>query len=240
MKRLNLIGKKYGRLTVVEFAEDHIDTKGNHRTQFICKCDCGNENPIIVLGSNLKRNNTKSCGCLQKEMASKLNQKYNSFDLKGNYGVGFDCNRKEFYFDKEDYNKIKDYCWVIDVYGYVVSSNNKIRMHRLLLNAPSETQIDHIDGIRHNNKKNNLRLATSQQNAFNAGLKQDNKSGYKGVSWNKNRNKWVSTITKNGKTIYLGLFKDINDAINVRKEAEIEIQGKYARKEEFLLNTFTK
>jgi hypothetical protein len=59
----NEIGNKYGRLTVIERAEN--TPRGE--AQWLCKCDCGNTG--IFLGTNLRRGNTKSCGCLQREKA---------------------------------------------------------------------------------------------------------------------------------------------------------------------------
>jgi len=64
-KRLELIGQKFGRLTVIKFS--HIDKSGH--TYWKCKCDCGNE--TIVQGSSLKNGNTKSCGCLYAESTVK-------------------------------------------------------------------------------------------------------------------------------------------------------------------------
>ena len=78
----DLTGRKFGRLTVIERAEDHIQPNGKHQIQWLCKCDCGSE--VIVRGSNLKNGNTKSCGCLQKEMTSVLNQLHNgSLSVRG-------------------------------------------------------------------------------------------------------------------------------------------------------------
>lgn len=53
-------------ITVVKQADDYIDPRGEHRAQWVCKCDCGNTNEFIVLGSNLKRKHTVSCGCVHK------------------------------------------------------------------------------------------------------------------------------------------------------------------------------
>lgn len=64
MKLINLIGKKFGKLAVIERAEN--DKSG--QTQWLCECDCGNR--IIVQRSNLKSGNTKSCGCYKKHNKS--------------------------------------------------------------------------------------------------------------------------------------------------------------------------
>lgn len=65
MKLINLVGKKYGRLLVIEKADL---VKGHVR--WLCKCDCGNE--CIVHGSALKSGNTTSCGCYKTENAKKM------------------------------------------------------------------------------------------------------------------------------------------------------------------------
>lgn len=63
--RENLIGMQFGLLTVIKQAEDHIDSTGKHKTKWHCRCECGNE--LDVIASNLKRGNTKSCGCTRGE-----------------------------------------------------------------------------------------------------------------------------------------------------------------------------
>lgn len=65
MKIINLVGKRYGRLVVIEKADS---LKGHVRWR--CKCDCGNE--CVVHGSSLRSGNTKSCGCYKTENARKL------------------------------------------------------------------------------------------------------------------------------------------------------------------------
>ena len=53
------LGNKYGKLTVIQRAENTKDGK----TRWVCECECGNK--ITVLGTNLRKGNTKSCGCLR-------------------------------------------------------------------------------------------------------------------------------------------------------------------------------
>lgn len=77
-------------------------------------------------------------------------------------------------------------------------------------------EIDHIDGCRYNNKISNLRECTSAQNKWNQTLKSTNKSGVKGVCWNKRRNKWMARIGANGKEFFVGYFDSLS-------EAEVEI-----------------
>lgn len=61
-KKENLIGRKFGNLTVIEEAPDYVSPLGKKMTQWKCKCDCGNE--IIATSRNIKTLHTKSCGCL--------------------------------------------------------------------------------------------------------------------------------------------------------------------------------
>jgi len=61
MRKLNLIGQRFGRLTVI--TKNHKDKWG--QWCWLCKCDCGNE--VIVRGQSLKSGGTQSCGCLQRE-----------------------------------------------------------------------------------------------------------------------------------------------------------------------------
>ena len=64
--KTSLIGKKFGRLTVLEYAYDESKKSAN-KSRWVCNCDCGNT--IIVAGDKLKSGHTKSCGCIQKEKA---------------------------------------------------------------------------------------------------------------------------------------------------------------------------
>lgn len=72
----NEIGNTYGYLTVIERAENSKEG----RAQWLCQCKCGNQ--VIVLGKHLRSGNTKSCGCYQKEQATKSNMERGG-DLTG-------------------------------------------------------------------------------------------------------------------------------------------------------------
>jgi len=72
--------------------------------------------------------------------------------------------------------------------------------------------IDHINRIPTDNRISNLRPVTKKQNQQNREKQVNNKSGYKGVSWDKDRNKWFVCINNNYKTIGLGRYDNIEDA----------------------------
>ena len=72
----DLTGKKFGRLTVIE----KTDKRVSGCVVWRCVCDCGNE--CFIIGSNLTRGNTMSCGCLAKELISKVNYKHGQNNTK--------------------------------------------------------------------------------------------------------------------------------------------------------------
>ena len=90
-------------------------------------------------------------------------------------------------------------------------------MHQLLGFA----NYDHIDRNELNNQKNNLRPCTTQENARNCSLRQDNTSGVTGVSFNRQYEKWEAYITVDkNKRKFLGYFADKQEAILARLQAE--------------------
>ena len=220
----DLTGQRFGRLTVIKRAEDYISSKGRHRTRWLCKCDCGNEK--IVLGENLGKT-TYSCGCLNKEESSMRMRKSNTYDLSGEYGIGCTSKGEEFYFDLEDYDKIKNCYWYKNDQGYLLSytKNKTLRMHKLFVDGK---YIDHINGKTFDNRKSNLRIVNKSQNAMNKGLQNNNTSGVTGVYWHKQSNKWIAYITVDGEYIYLGSYNNFEDAVKVRKEAEEKYFGEYS------------
>ena len=87
--------------------------------------------------------------------------------------------------------------------------------------------VDHINHNKLDNRKENLRICEHQENTYNKGLCSTNTSGVTGVTWDKLRNKWIAHIK--GKN--LGRFNTKEEAIKVRKQAEIEYFGEFRNKE---------
>ena len=69
----DLTGQRFGRLVVVERAEDYVSPSGHHLVKWHCKCDCGNE--IDTVTASLKLGKTTSCGCYRNEISKKVNTK---------------------------------------------------------------------------------------------------------------------------------------------------------------------
>lgn len=217
------------RLTIIKQVEDYVDPHGRHKARWACKCSCGTP-WIVIEQSNIKNGHTKSCGCYNIEETIKSSKKYNEYDLTGEFGIGYTSNTGEkFYFDLEDYDKIKDYCWRAEYKDCIkalrASINQKsVCMHQLL----GFKGYDHIDRNELNNRKFNLRPCNSTQNSQNKSLQSNNSSGVSGVSWHKNSQKWHSYITVNKRRINLGFFINKDDAIKARLNAEVKYFGEFA------------
>lgn len=209
-------GQTFYYLTILKYQY----TKNRHK-YYLCKCKCGNEKIINI--DNLKSGKTKSCGCYNKKLLQQRRKKCNEYEFNNEYVIGITSNTKEkFYFDLEDFDKIKDYCWYKDRFGYVVNIKDRknIKLHKLITNTNEDTIVDHINRNKLDNRKCNLRICTKQQNNFNTNISKNNTSGYKGVYWDKSRGKWSASIGYNYKTIFLGRYNTKEEAYKKRLEAE--------------------
>lgn len=93
-----------------------------------------------------------------------------------------------------------------------------------------EIEIDHRNGCRKDNGFFNLRKADNTQNAVNAGLRHDNQSGFKGVSWHKHRRRWQAQINERGKRKSLGYFESAEVASRAYQIRAEELHGEFVRK----------
>lgn len=104
-----------------------------------------------------------------------------------------------------------------------------ILMHRVILGAPHGIEVDHEDGDGLNNRRSNIRLATSTQNKCNVGKRSNNTSGFKGVHWHKPSGMWHARITVNGKTFSLRYHRNKEQAAKAYEEAAKKYHGEFAR-----------
>lgn len=228
-KLIDLTGQVFDKLKVIERAEDYIQPNGKRSPMWLCLCECGNK--TIVRGNKLRDKVTRSCGCLRREELFLRNKKYNNYNLDGEYGIGYTFKGEEFWFDLEDYDKIKNYCWHY-AYDYIhtkIPSTGKVlALHRLIMNPSEEMCVDHINHNKFDNRKKNLRIVTSQQNSYNRTIYSRNTSGTTGVSYAKTKKKWRATISVDKKWKHLGYFDKKEDAVKARKEAEEKYFGEYS------------
>lgn len=137
---------------------------------------------------------------------------------------------KDFIIDSDDNEKCLDINWCVAYAGkdqrkdyyYALSRRDgkAIFLHRFIMDCPIKMVVDHINGDTFDNRKENLRVVTHQQNCLNRRINYNNTSGTKGVVWNKKEDKWMAFIQFPGYFKNLGYFDSIDDAIVVRKEAE--------------------
>jgi len=127
-------------------------------------------------------------------------------------------------FDKQDEDIFNKYTWFLckkeNNTFYVVTDiylgNNKSKrkyFHQFILGTKKGFLIDHINRNPLDNRRSNLRFATRSLNAFNSKIRNDNKSGYRNISFDKSRNKWVARKQIGDKYKFLGRFETKNDAI---------------------------
>ena len=141
-----------------------------------------------------------------------------------------DINNKEIEkakIDLEDIEKIKNFKWFYDKKsGYVCTHyvNNVYHLHQIILGD----NYDHIDRNKLNNLKENLRPITKSRNMMNSNISTRNKTGVKGVSWDKSRNKWTSHIRKDNKTINIGRFSSFDEAVKQRMIIEAKLFNIYS------------
>lgn len=110
---------------------------------------------------------------------------------------------------------------------YTVSHGQRkyLYLHRWILEvSDSKTVVDHVNHDTLNNTRENLNTVTQAENVQNRRKQRNNTSGHPGVTWVKRQNKWLTTINDNGIQKNVGVYADINDAIEARKSAEIQFQ----------------
>lgn len=137
--------------------------------------------------------------------------------------------------DAEDFERLHQYSWTLFEGGYAkrgeydpaIRNNRTVLMHHEVLGLPSKNRIDHKNHNGLDNRKQNLRPATSQQNMRNI-KKKVGVSRYKGVSWDKSRSKWMAKIAVDKRTINLGRFSSETDAARAYDTAATELFGEFA------------
>lgn len=136
--------------------------------------------------------------------------------------------------DDDDFEKVSKFKWHVSKIKYAHYAVSRINgktvyLHRLVMDAPKGTYVDHINMNGLDCRKENLRLCTNSQNMHNRGAQKNSKSGVKGVSWSKNKNKWVVHLTVDKKTRHLGFFTNIDAARKRYEEESKRIVGEFFR-----------
>lgn len=131
-----------------------------------------------------------------------------------------DKHRIEFEVDDEDDLIVMTSSWRINQ-GYVRCNDGYL--HWVLMgDPPEERTIDHKDRNRLNNRRSNLRFVTYAESVWNRKISSNNLSGFTGVYFDEARGLWVAGIMTNGARKFLGRFADLEEAVFIRQQAEIQ------------------
>lgn len=238
-------GVPESKWTVIKLDREEVRKSGNKictARYWECECSCENHTRMVINTRDLLWGRSLSCGCAGEDRAIKSahkKKKLNVYDLSGEYGIGWATNtNREFYFDLEDYDKIKNYCWyeqrpspnyiilVANVRDERTKKVKPIKFHQII----GCKGFDHINGNTMDNRKENLRPCEHWQNIGNSTRRKRTKSGYVGVYEQKpcTNKKWVAIIKVKGETIKLGGFPTIEEALIVRLKAEKKYLGEFA------------
>jgi hypothetical protein len=139
--------------------------------------------------------------------------------------------------DDNDFEWLSQWNWYFEpreCTGYAARTEGtkpkqvKIYMHNRIAGTPTGMTTDHIDHNGLNNQRGNLRICTQSENHMNSQRQANNTSGYKGVTWNKNEQKWKARIQKNRKEIHLGYFDTAEKAAYAYNDAARKFFGEFA------------
>lgn len=133
--------------------------------------------------------------------------------------------------DDDDYERVSQYKWHAMANGPKthIYAATKLRMHRLIIDAPPECFVDHINGDTLDNRRCNLRLCTNSQNQQNTGSR-GGTSKYKGVSFQARTRKWIAGFQYNGINYHCGTWDNEEDAARAVDKKRGEVCGDFASK----------
>lgn len=214
---IDLTGKTYGKLKVLERDNDYVTPKGNHYVMWKCECKCENKTIVSVRGDYLKNGNTTSCGCVKRESIHKKQR--NSIDITGEK---FGLLTAKYYVRSGKQGTI----WHCECEcgGSVDTYVGNLRCGNIKSCGCLERQnrdMQHEKLRKLNVHGTNLGIITKKEPNKNS------TTGIRGVSWCTSKQKYIAAINFQGKPYYLCSSKDKEVCKKARKEAEEQLFDKF-------------
>jgi len=212
--RFDLIGKRFGRLTVISLVG--VDKRGNRLWD--CACDCGKKNEA-VLGKILKEGRTKSCGCLREEAAKRANTTH-GMSLSSEYSIWKSMIQRTTNKNASNYG----------LYGGrgITVCERWLKSFEAFYEdmgpRPDGMTLDRKDNDG-NYEPDNCRWVTSVVQNRNCRLRSDNKTGCAGVEKLRN-GRYLASINNDSGFISLGRYSTLPAAVEARKQGELKYWGK--------------
>jgi len=131
--------------------------------------------------------------------------------------------------DDEDFSRLARFKWQVHITGHgnIYATRHNVAMHRIIMNAPRGKLVDHINGNGLDNRRANLRICTNAENMRNRHAQRNSTSGYRGVTWDKERKLWTAAIVINNRHITIGRFPDKESAARAYDKKAKEVWGEF-------------
>ena len=157
----------------------------------------------------------------------RFDQKYDIFEDHAEIYIRYKDGYIKALIDLDDVDKCKDFgIWSLSSNGYITNCKTGIYLHRFVMDCPDGIEVDHIYHNLLDNRKSQLRFATSSEQKMNTHKRTDNSSGHRGVYWDINREKWHVTVKAGDKRI-TKRFDDYNEACIYADELINSMHGEY-------------
>lgn len=215
MAKKDLTGQRFGRLTVIrEHPEPYRSPAGKPTRRWVCRCDCGREVTVLQNSLTAKGGHAQSCGCLQKEKASRPKK-----DLTGRRFGRWTVIRRAPLPKKAATGERNGWLCRCDC------GTSRVVLNRSLVDGSSrscgcDTAEKAAQRVLEENVLGWYRGTTVSAIRPERGPNKNSTSGVKGVYWSERDGAWIAKIGFRGRTITLGRFSTIDAAKRARQEAE--------------------